>query len=145
LRLEANFAWGRKVHLATLSPLLDVDLVRFLYHTPPELLSFGGRAKGLAYASLEQRIGSGAPDQVRGATFETFFRGVMLTEGAKALAALGGAPILAELGIVDGEALDAAVRARFPAQNIGYSYFWVVLGLEAWLQARLTSETRTGI
>ena len=137
LLLESNFAWGRQVGLETLSPLLDVDLIRFLYHVPPDLLSFGNRAKGLAQASLERRIGTGRLPQLRAAFFEDFFRTVLLKEGRRTLASFGGAPILSEMGIVDEKALHVAVHSSYSPPNIGYSDVWVVLGLEAWLRARV--------
>jgi asparagine synthetase B (glutamine-hydrolysing) len=136
LALETNFARGRHVGLQTLSPLLDVDLIRFLYHVPPGLLGFGGRAKGLAHASLERRIDARRLPRLRAASFEEFFRTVLLREGGRALATLGGAPILGGLGIVDEKGLHSAVKQGFPQANMGYSDVWVVLGLEAWLGAR---------
>ena len=137
LLLESNFAWGRQVGLETLSPLLDVDLNRFLYHVPPEVLSLGDRAKGLAQASLERRIDTGRLPKLRAAFFEDFFRTVLVREGWRALAALGGAPILSEMGIVDEKALHVAVHSSYSPPDLGYSDVWVVLGLEAWLRARV--------
>ena len=137
LLLESNFAWGRQVGLETLSPLLDVDLNRFLYHVPPEVLSLGDRAKGLAQASLERRIDTGRLPQLRAAFFEDFFRTVLVREGWRALAALGGAPILSEMGIVDEKALHVAVHSCYSSPHLGYNDVWVVLGLEAWLRARV--------
>ena len=136
LRLEANFAWGQRVGLETLSPLVDADLTRFMYHVAPEVLSFGNRAKGLAQASLERRIITDRLPPLRAAWFETFFRSVMLREGRRALATLGGAPILSELGVVDEKALQVAVHSGYAPDGIGYSGVWAVLGLESWLRAR---------
>lgn len=136
LALEANFAWGQKVGLQTRSPLLDVDLIRFLYHVPPELLSFGDRAKGLAQASLDRRIDTHRLPAFRAASAETFFRTVLEAEAGRALAMLGGAPILSGLGIIDENALNAAVDGDFAAGNLSYSAVWSVLGLEAWLRSR---------
>ena len=137
LQLESNFAWDRHVGLETLSPLMDVDLIRFLYHVPPELLSFGGRAKGLAQASLERRVATSVLPQLRAAFFEDYFQTVMLREGRRALAALGGVPILSGLGIADEKALHLAVDSSYAPRHLGYSHLWAILGLEAWLRARL--------
>jgi asparagine synthetase B (glutamine-hydrolysing) len=137
LAIEASFAWGQKVGMETHAPLLDVDLIRFLYHIPPELLSFGGRAKGLAQASLDRRLDTHRLPVFRAASPETFFRTVLEAEAGRAVAMLGGAPILSGLGIIDKSALDAAVQGDFSPGNLGYSGVWSILGLEAWLRSRV--------
>jgi hypothetical protein len=136
LTLESNFIWGQVVGLRTFSPLIDVDLVEYLYHLPPTLLSFRGRAKGLAQASVEKRADPARLPRFGAVTVEGYFRRIMEREGQQTFDQLDGLPLLQDLGVVEGRALEKALAASFQKTKIGYSQVWVLFGLEAWLRSR---------
>jgi asparagine synthase (glutamine-hydrolysing) len=137
LTLESNFIWGQIVGLPTLSPLIDVDVVEYLYHLPPTFLSFRGRGKGLARASVERRADPARLPQFAAVSFEGYFKGLMQREASRAFNELGGLRLLEDLGVVQGQAVEKAFRDGFQGTRIGYSQVWVLLGLEAWLRSRV--------
>jgi hypothetical protein len=135
--LESNFVWSHHVGVRALSPLSDVDLVEFLYQAPPKLRLFGGRAKGLAQASLATRLGRDPGRSLGAPSVDSFFRELLLREGAAAFDHLHGVRILSELGIVDEAGLRTSLESGWQTGVIDYSSAWVTLALEAWLRPRL--------
>jgi asparagine synthase (glutamine-hydrolysing) len=138
VEMERIFEDGRLAGVPILEPFWDADLQEFLYHVPPELLIQGGRTKGLIRGMLDRRfpeLGFGQQKKVVGArfAFETFE-----SEVPKALREMGGAPGLAQLGIVDQRRLEEAL-ARFsvaPDRETS-NQLWHVLSVEAWVRPRL--------
>jgi asparagine synthase (glutamine-hydrolysing) len=138
LDMERSFEEGRQAGVPILEPYWDADLQEFLYHVPPELLIQGGRTKGLVRGMLDRRfpeLGFGQQRKVVGASFayETFESQV-----PKALREMGGAPGLAQLGIVDQRRVEEAL-ARFsvaPDRRTS-NQLWHLLSLEAWVRPRL--------
>jgi asparagine synthase (glutamine-hydrolysing) len=138
VEMERVFEEGRLAGVPILEPYWDADLQEFLYHVPPELLTQGGRTKGLVRGMLDRRfpeLGFGQQKKVVGASFayETFESQV-----PKALREMGGAPGLSQLGIVDQQRLEEAL-ARFsvaPDRRTSNQLFHV-LSLEAWVRPRL--------
>ena len=136
--MERVFEEGRLAGVPILEPYWDPDLQEFLYHVPPELLMQGGLTKGLVRGMLDRRfpeLGFGQQKKVVGASFayETFESQV-----PKALREMGGAPGLAQLGVVDQQRLEEAL-ARFsvaPDRRTSNQLFHV-LSLEAWVSPRL--------
>jgi hypothetical protein len=135
--LESNFVWSQHVGVRALSPLSDVDLVEFLYQAPPKLRLFRGRAKGLAQASLARRLGRDPSRSLGAPSVDSFFRELLLREGAAAFDHLHGVRILSELGIVDEAGLRTSLESGWQTGVIDYSSAWVTLALEAWLRPRL--------
>jgi Asparagine synthase len=138
VEMERIFDEGRLAGVPILEPSWDADLQEFLYHVPPELLLQGGRTKGLVRGMLDRRfpeLGFGQQKKVVGAefAFETF-----ASQVPKVLREMGGAPGLAQLGIVDQRRLGEAL-ARFsdaPNRRTG-NQLWHVLSVEAWVRPRL--------
>ena len=63
-------------------------------------------------------------------------RSVVTREASRALAALGGVPRLAALGLVDAQAFACALTDGGLGRDIDYHQAWWVLACEAWLGAR---------
>jgi asparagine synthetase B (glutamine-hydrolysing) len=133
--MEDAFTTGRRSGMEILSPFLDADLIGFLINLPGETLLHGGRAKALARDYLapdlpfvERWPPKRLADPVIGAMVER--------EGGKAWGELGGAPVLAGLGVVDEDRLDALLRDLTPRSRLPHaSLLWDVMSLEAWLRS----------
>jgi asparagine synthetase B (glutamine-hydrolysing) len=134
---EARFERAGEVGVSLLDPFYDVDLVEFLLEMPPELLSLGGRAKGLAAGSLRRRVDSSSVDALRPVSLDAFLQSVMRVEGERALNELGGAPVLAELGIVDEPFLRSSIKEGQYGGSMNCYHAWTALASEAWLQRHL--------
>jgi asparagine synthase (glutamine-hydrolysing) len=143
--LEEFYESGRKIVLPLLHPFWDADLTAFLARVPPRLLMRNGYSKGLVRQSLAERFPQLGFDRSRKVTASGFYRSVMIREGVEAWKNFGGARALADLGIVDGVALDRHMNDLFRRGNVGLSgadpgkawQIWYVLSTEAWLRARL--------
>lgn len=139
MELEDAFEASRRLGMHHGSPFWDADLVDFLYRTPPELLLQGGRSKGLVRGMLDRRFPDlGFERQKKVVASSADFQSQMVHEGRLAWKAMGGAPVLAELGIVDQAPLNVAVKAIFsaPPQEANSWLVWQLLNLEAWVQSR---------
>jgi asparagine synthase (glutamine-hydrolysing) len=140
MELEELFECGRRLGLRFACPFWDADLLTFLYRTPAELLNQGGRSKGLVRATLARRFPDLGFEVHRKITGNTTARTMYVREGRDAWRRLGGATTLAELGIVDGEAVrrlveDLLGRPGSPEKNVHSYRIWDILTLEAWARA----------
>jgi hypothetical protein len=130
--------------IVQLDPLQDVDLIELLLSLPPMVLWYGGRTKGLAFASLRRR----APQLDLGLIRRSFYSAqvelILVREGRSAIDRIGGMPILEELGVVNLESA-LAVLSGPPASSraSGMSILherrslWHALALESWFASRL--------
>jgi asparagine synthetase B (glutamine-hydrolysing) len=138
---ENAFAARRRFGIPTRAPLLDAAVVEFLFNLRVSLLVHGGEAKWLARRVLAPKVGKLADEWPKTVYGDSFWTWVMRREGADAWEHLGGAPILTELGVVDGERLDAIFRdSRRTGTNesLGEALtLWHVMSLESWLRPRL--------
>jgi asparagine synthetase B (glutamine-hydrolysing) len=135
LSQEGNYAsWGR-LGLPFRAPLLDPDVVSFLYAAPGEAMLRSGHAKALAWAFLNRRL-----PNLRGRAPRKVYADVVWEEavrqgGRAAWDALAGPRVLSELGIVEERLLaeslrEGGSRARDAVQC------WQALDLETWLRSR---------
>lgn len=119
-------------------PLLDRDVVAFLYRTPARHLFGRGEPKWLASELLAARLGPvgvGWPSTVVG---DSIWERALRDEGAAAWDALGGVPGLESLGVVDSKVLRAAIDRARRGEPVERSAAIVdALLLEGWLRARL--------
>jgi asparagine synthetase B (glutamine-hydrolysing) len=130
---------GRRAGVRLLSPLLDADLVAFLYHVPPEILIHGGQPKWLARAALADRLQTLVPAWPRPVYADRFWLSQMSVDGPGAWSRMGGVPALAELGVVDPERFDRAVQAGFSTTSFaGATQVWATWTLETWLMGELS-------
>lgn len=133
---EDRFETGRDVGIQELHPLLDPDLVDFLWRVPPKLLDRGGRAKGLIRETLARRFPDLGFDRQRKVNATNFFRQNILSEFDTALVQLGGIPRLSALGILDADAWEEAYERIRTREHRLAPRIWQVLSTEAWLQER---------
>jgi asparagine synthase (glutamine-hydrolysing) len=148
LEFEEWFENGRRLGASVLAPFWDSDLVRFLYRVPPRLLNWNGRSKGLVRRTLAHRFpGLGFERQPK-VTVRTYHRDLMLRDGPAAWRVLGGTAAMAEVGLVDGTALEARMSDIFSGIHAGeWRHIWPVLSVEAWLRGRVghNGESTDGI
>jgi asparagine synthetase B (glutamine-hydrolysing) len=136
--LEENFEAGRRLGMRIREPYWDADFVQFLCRVPPELLLRGGREKGLVRETVARRFPNLGFERHRKVSASDFFRVTLQTEGQAAWKRTGGTPALAELGIVDPQAVDALVVKCFNTTDLRVAHrLWELLILEAWLQPRI--------
>lgn len=127
---EEAFATRRRTGARILMPLLDTDLVRFLYRLPPELLLDGGHAKALARHVVAPRVptfGAGWPRTVTG---DRYFRPLIERETPQAWHEAGGTPLLADLGIVD-----ESTVTRLVHDGSSPRWLWPTTNVDAWLRS----------
>src|SRR5205823_4157210 len=130
LEFEERFENGRDLGAPELHPLLDADLVDFLWRVPPELLDRGGRSKGLVRETLARRFPKLGFERHRKVNATAFFRNQVLSQAEAARHELGGVPALSELGVVDADAWRADYeRIRAHDHRRGYR-IWEVFSVE---------------
>jgi asparagine synthase (glutamine-hydrolysing) len=143
--LEEFHESGRHLGIPLLHPFWDADLTAFLARVPPRLLMRDGYSKGLVRQSLSQKFPQLGFERHRKVTASGFYRSLLIREGVDAWKSMGGGQALAELGIVDGLALDRHMNDLFRQGDTGLSgadpgkayQIWYVLTTEAWLRPRL--------
>ena len=133
MELEESFELGRNVGVRLLQPFWDVDLVTFLYRTPPDFLVWNGRTKGPIRRFLAERLPGLGFETQRKVTIGTVWRDMMAAEVPHAWQKMGGLTALPALGLVDVAALERAMAAR------SWNAFGLTgtLNVEAWLRPRL--------
>jgi asparagine synthase (glutamine-hydrolysing) len=137
MEMEENFELTRRLGLTEVYPYWDVDLVDFLFRTPPDLLIQRGRGKGLVRRMLSRRFPGLGVEQQRKIISTNFFRETILRDGLDIWQSVGGAEALGDLGIVDAAALDRSVRATVNGAVSAEAYrIWDVLSLETWVRNR---------
>ena len=120
-------------------PFFDVDLVELLYRTPPELLTLGGRAKGLVRDSVARRFpGLGFERQKKRAATQ-FFRSLLRDQLPALWARAGGPQTLVSMGVVEPVAVEQLRQAAFSgALDVRLYRAWSILNLEHWVRNRVT-------
>jgi asparagine synthase (glutamine-hydrolysing) len=139
LETEETFEQGRRVGAAIRAPYWDADLVELLYRTPPELLNRGGRAKALVRDAVARRFPDLGFQRQRKVTSLRFATSLLFSEAAASWASVGGAPALAEAGVVDAKGIEPAVEGFLTAGTDARRMhtLWDILNLEMWLRSRL--------
>jgi asparagine synthase (glutamine-hydrolysing) len=136
MQLEEEFEAARRMGLRIVMPFWDPELVELLCRVPPDLLNRGGRDKWLVREAMARRFPRLGFDRHRKVGAQDFYKTVMLSEGPRAWKEMGGAPALAELGIVDGKKIEAVVAASLASSDLREIHrVWEVLSLEAWVRA----------
>jgi hypothetical protein len=136
--LENAFAVRARTGTRIVAPLLDPDVVAFLYSAPSKRLVADGRAKAPAAELVARRVPRFArswPPTVYG---DSLWRGSLASHGAAAWAAIGGTTLLAELGVVAlsplGERLTTEGRVWGATEAVRVAR---TLILETWLRSRV--------
>lgn len=137
MEMEELFENGRHLGVRMAQPYWDPDLVDLLYRIPPDVLSRGGRAKGLVRDTLARRFPDLGLERQKKVIATDYFTSVMLGEGREVWAEMGGPQALAELGVVDGARVEAAAQQMFSSGNPrAANRIWNILNLEAWIRPR---------
>jgi asparagine synthase (glutamine-hydrolysing) len=139
IEMEEGFENGRRTGLPQFMPFFDADLIDFLCRTPPDLLYRGGRTKAMVRQTVARRFPGLNFERQRKVSAVGFFTSLLLEEGPRLWRALDGAQGLAELGIVDGPALDSAMSVLLSGTRPPQESHRVrdILLVEAWLRPRL--------
>jgi asparagine synthase (glutamine-hydrolysing) len=133
---EERHEFGREIGVRFQHPFADPDVVELLYRTPPRILNKGGRSKGLVRQTLAQRFPGLGLDRQRKVLAISFFRSLLRREAPTLLDLAGNFPALSELDIVNGTALQAAVRLELSKPNANLWRIWGPINLEMWARAR---------
>jgi asparagine synthetase B (glutamine-hydrolysing) len=132
---ELAFELQARAGAASLSPLLDPDVVELLYRLPPRQLIAGGRAKAPARDVLSRYLADLANSWPRTVYANSLWAETIRTEGSRAWSASGGASLVAELGLVDSERLEAILTgAAGPISPSARTAAWRALSLDSWLR-----------
>jgi asparagine synthetase B (glutamine-hydrolysing) len=141
MEMEELHESARRTGVPVRMPFWDADLVDFLYRTPPELLTEGGRAKGLVRRMLERRFPELGFERHKKVLAVNFFAQIVYEEGPRVWRELGGAQALERAGVVDRLRLNSLVGEVFQGRRPGdTSLVWNLLSLEAWVRARLLAS-----
>lgn len=137
MEAEEYFEQGRRLGVRILHPYWDADLVSLLYRTPPEVLSRGGRAKGLVRATIARRFPDLGFERQKKVHATNFYWRTMQTEGPAAWRTLGTAATLAKLGVLDAKLHASTMAELFEGKRPQESYrIWNTLHLEGWARLR---------
>jgi asparagine synthase (glutamine-hydrolysing) len=139
MEFEESELFSRRHGLRTMRPFFDVDLVELLYRTPPELLTLGGRAKGLVRDSVSRRFpGLGFEHQKKKAATQ-FFRSLLRDQLPALWERAGGARSLVSMGVVEPAAVERLRQAAFSGTlDVRLYRTWSILNLEHWVRNRVT-------
>jgi asparagine synthase (glutamine-hydrolysing) len=139
IEMEESFERGRRAGLPQFMPFFDADLVDFLCRTPPNLLYRGGRTKAMVRQTVARRFPGLNFERQRKVSAMDFFTSLLIEEVPRLWQAMEGAQGLAELGIVDGPALDSAMSVILSGTRPPQESHRVrdILLVEAWLRPRL--------
>lgn len=135
---EEIFEMGRRAGIAVLPPLLDVDLVEFLWRAPVELLNFGSRSKGLARRRLAlafPELGYGVRRKVFGLSY---LQTMLMDQGRLAWPSLKATRAIEEMGIANSAILGYSVdNILANGDNHHIMDLWDILSAESWLRPRI--------
>lgn len=138
LEMEEMHESGRRSGVAMRMPFWDADLVDFLYRTPPELLTDGGRSKSLVRQMLERRFPELGFERHKKVLATNFFVRIMVQEGREVWGTMEGPFALEAAGVIDSSRINSLVGDILEGTNVDeVSRFWNLISLEAWLRPRL--------
>jgi hypothetical protein len=115
-------------------PLLDADLVEFLYRLPARLLVDGGRAKALAREVVARRLPSFGGNWPRTVSGYAYYRRLIEQEASLAWREAEGIHRLGDLGVVDEQVVTRLAREGSSSPDI--RWLWPVTNLDVWLRSR---------
>jgi asparagine synthetase B (glutamine-hydrolysing) len=132
-----RFEQARRLDLPILQPFWDVDVIEFLYRTPPEVLNRAGWSKGIVRETLARRFPRLGFERQRKVSATQFARSLFREDGRRAWQAYGGVPALAAAGVVDPASANATVAGML--DNAGapsVDRLWDLLRCEAWFRGQ---------
>ncbi len=150
VRLQASrlgsVAWGlywidrtaARFGIEARHPLLDRRLVEFAARVPPELHYRAGRGKLLLRRAMRGRLPAAVRERPDKTSFLPFLRHRLAGAGFERLEQLLDRPLLAEMGIVDGAALRAALGRWERGERSSLDRrLWLLLTAEVWARRNL--------
>jgi hypothetical protein len=139
LEREEAFESGRRIGAVVLAPYLDAELVRLLFAVPPQMLSRGGRAKGLIRERIATKFPGHGFERQKKLTATSFATRLFVEQIPPLLQAPDAVQALGELGIVDPHRLRAELRAvTLDRRRHRYAILaWHTLSAEFWLRSHL--------
>jgi asparagine synthetase B (glutamine-hydrolysing) len=139
---EQDYDTSRRLGVRSFSPLLEPDVVAMLLNLAPRRLIDRGEAKSLAREVLAPRLPQLARSWPRTVYADSLWQQALRREGVSVWSALGGMPLLAELGVVEPQLLEArihsgeAAAARREAVRVCRA-----LILESWMASRILGRS----
>jgi len=138
MELEELFENGRHLGVRMTQPYWDPDLVDLLYRVSPDVLTRGGRAKGLVRDTLARRFPGLGLERQKKVIATRYFTSVMLGQGRAVWGQMGGPQALVELGVVNPKLVAEAADRMFSSGTArAANRIWNILNLEAWLRPRI--------
>jgi asparagine synthetase B (glutamine-hydrolysing) len=138
MEFEESDEFSRRHQIRKMRPFFDVDLVELLYRTPPDLLTLGGRAKGLVRDAVSRRFPALGFDRQKKKAATSFFRSVLSEELPRLWDRDGGPSALIDLGIVDRAAIERLRGEALSGTRDERLYrAWSVFNLDHWVRCRL--------
>lgn len=145
IELEESFETSRRTGVPLFMPFWDRDLIDLLYRIPPDLLNRGGRSKGLVREMLARRFPDLGFERQKKAFSLNFFTSRMLREARAAWKAIGGAPTLDVLGLIDAGLFESTLLGFGTDGKVqDAQWIWDVLNMEMWLRGRLSRKNEDG-
>ncbi len=130
-RFETSIIAG----LHKFSPLINDELMTFLYRIPPKMLNFGGQSKGIPRRMLANRYPGLGFEQQKKSHYTSYRIKILEQEIESAWRKLDGTPALAQLGIVDPKKLGEFAQKCIAEHNIaGMNLLGKILQTELWTQ-----------
>ena len=140
MEFEESELFSRRHGLKTMRPFFDVDLVELLYRTPADLLTTGGRAKGLVRDAVARRFPTLGFERQKKRAATSFLRSLLRDQLPPIWERMGGAKTLVSLGIVDGRQVERLRKAAFSGTlDVRLYRAWSILNLEQWVRSRSNS------
>jgi hypothetical protein len=120
-----------------LHPFFDTDVVEMLYRVPPNVLSAGGRTKGLVRGTLAGRFPALGLSSQRKVPFRSFLHPLIQREAPALANAAGEYPSLSSLGVVDAKAMRRYVYEQLKQGGAKAERAFHILNLESWVRSHL--------
>jgi asparagine synthase (glutamine-hydrolysing) len=133
--LDQGWEWARSFGVIPVLPFYDQDVVELALRMPPRALYADGYMK----TPLRRLVQKGLPAiafPAKKIDFSQVGLTVLRRGATQAWRRLGGVPMLASLGAIDGQWADAFMRRWMQGEELHWQLAWALLSTEAWLQAQ---------
>jgi Asparagine synthase len=131
---EERFEMGKRFGIRFLHPFLDPEVVDLCFRSMPHLFGVGGFTKGLVRGTIARRFPGLGLERQRKVMSVPFYQSLLLREWAALVDMAGDFPALSAVGVVDGRAMGACVRAERRPVRMARMFNWI--GAEMWVRSR---------
>jgi hypothetical protein len=137
---ELNRDFERRTGVVIAQPLLDPEVVGYLYRLPARALLAGGKTKAPARQVISRRFGALAESWPRTVYANSVWGETIRREGRDAWNLAGNLESLAQLGLVDPDGVERALTGRgAPTPFRESTAAWRALTFAVWLEGKLGS------